>query len=528
MKKITKLLLMTAIAIGMVACSNDDNLPDAPDANAAKGNTYASISIKLPKGPSTRASSPGDYNGKGTWEGIDAIETITVFLVNETLGTIDHSTFGTDQFDAIDANGVLKPNLAVKGTPGEAVKAYVVLNGNSNVLTTLKGTTPGAFAGVYATAVEKNASDLASNDGTNDVIMMTNTVLPTAITIEANIDEATAKAGTKNSVKVEVERVVSRAIATVAEDAKSTVIPVKDAMDVKQSEITIQSVSYVVGQSNKEFFLTKKTDWKTPDAVYDHVPSATVTWDTTLFDNTGLTSLTEVKTATGGTSITQFQDALTGEGAASKFVLPVTHEVTDEINNYRKGNTTYFEVTAIFTPDAVDGGAYTEGTDVFLGMNDGKFYSTRALAEESGQKATHYKGDGATGAIMKYVLWLNPDKITAGEKATMSPTVRNQVYHAHITGFKQIGLPNNPLNPTDPNNPQPKEPGDSDYDPTDPWKPKDPTDSGYDPNNPGNENPINPIKPEDPLQTEDTYLSVQITVVPWGIHSYEIELGNDY
>lgn len=78
----------------------------------------------------------------------------------------------------------------------------------------------------------------------------------------------------------------------------------------------------------------------------------------------------------------------------------------------------------------------------------------------------------------------------------MSPTVRNQVYHAHINSFKQIGLPNNPLNPNEPDV--------------------------------FGDNPINPIKPTDPLQTEDTYLSVQITVVPWGIHSYQIDLGNDY
>jgi hypothetical protein len=478
-----------------------------PTPESLKGSTYASIAVTLPKAPSTRAL-PDDYNNLPDWEGIDSINTITVFLVNETLGTIDHSTFGTDQFDAIDANGVLKPYLAVKATPGEAVKAYVVLNGNSDVLTTLKEATPSTFNTVYETAVKKNASDLAKNEAGKDVIMMTNNVQPTATTIQPNVKEADAKTGSANTVEVKVERVVSRALATVAATAKTTAIPVNDAMNVKQSEITIQSVNYVVGQSNKEFFLTKRTDWKTPDAVYDHVPSATVTWDTTLFDNTGLTSLTEVKTATGATSITQFETALKGEGTASKFVLPVTH--LDD--NYRKGNTTFFEVIAIFTPDVVTGASYTVGDDVFLGMNDGKFYSTRALAEASGQKATHYKGDGTTGAIMKYVLWLNPNVIpgTGGStsKAKMSPTVRNQVYHAHITGFKQIGLPNNPLNPTDPNNPDPDNP--------------------TDPTIPGNFNPINPIKPTDPLQTEDTYLSVQITVLPWGIHSYEINLGNDY
>ena len=135
-----------------------------------------------------------------------------------------------------------------------------------------------------------------------------------------------------------------------------------------------------------------------------------------------------------------------------------------------------------------------------MGMKDGKFYTSRKLAEAKGQKATMYKGTGTAdgGAIMKYVLWLNPDKIpgaTAGEKASMSPTVRNQVYHAHIKGFKSIGVPNNPLNPTDPDEPL---------------------------------NPKNPIDPDDPLETEDTYLSVEITVLPWGMHSYQIDLGNDY
>lgn len=499
MKKITRLLLLAAISIGMVACSNDD-VPQTPE--SLRGTTYASIAVTLPKAPSTKTLQDDYHKLTDDWEGIDKINTITVFLVNETLGTIDHSTFGTSQFKSIQ-DGVLKPNLAVKGTPGERVKAYVVLNGNTAVLTTLKTTTPGAFAGVYAKAVAKNASDLASNDGTKDEIMMTNTVLPTAIAIEANVDEATAKAGTKNSVKVEVERVVSRAIVTVNDGATLTV-NVQNANKENKSIITIKDLKYVVGQSNKEFYMIKQKDYVTPDAVYNFVPTAenwmtAVKGDKAIFDNTGLADAkrSTVLNAKGAAVLADFSDALTGEGTASKFVLPVTHETT----NYRKGNTTFFEVIATFTPDKVDGeGTYSPGSDVFMGMNDGLFYTSKESAEAKGQKATHYKGDGNTtdgGAIMKYVLWLNPNVIpgTAGKKASMSPTVRNQVYHAHITGFKQIGLPNNPLNPDDPNDPL---------------------------------NPKNPIDPSDPLETNDTYLSVEITVLPWGIHSYEIDLGNDY
>ena len=356
---------------------------------------------------------------------------------------------------------------------------------------------------------------MGKNNGTNDVIMMTNTVKPAAISIQPNITEGEAMTGSANTFFVDVERVVSRAIATVK--AGPHIIPVLNYLGAPGtgSTITVKSVEYVVGQSNREFFLTKKAGYVTPDKVYNHVPGV---WDPTLFDNTGLAKSIAMKEATGADDIAKFNTALTTELADSKFVLPVTHEAA----NYKKGNTTYFEVTAIFTPNEVDGAAYTAGADVFLGMKDGLFYNTRVLAEAEGQKATHYKGDGTVGAIMKYVLWLNPDVTpgTAGKKAKLSPTVRNQVYHAHIKGFKSIGLPNNPINPDDPNNPQ--------VDPLDPTKPLDPTDPTYDPDIPGNENPVNPIKPTDPLETEDTYLSVEITVLKWGVHSYEINLGNDY
>ena len=181
--------------------------------------------------------------------------------------------------------------------------------------------------------------------------------------------------------------------------------------------------------------------------------------------------------------------------------------------NYRKGNTTYFEIRVVFTPTEVDGATYTynTGDKLFLGSITGRFYSTRALAQAAGETViTQYKNDGANGFITKYVTWLNPDEIpgvdeTPNVLASKSPTVRNQVYHVHVTGFKGIGVPNNPLNP----GPGPSYPGDPD-------DPKDP------------DNPKNPIDPNDPLENEETYMSVQITVLDYTVHSYDIELGIDY
>ncbi len=133
----------------------------------------------------------------------------------------------------------------------------------------------------------------------------------------------------------------------------------------------------------------------------------------------------------------------------------------------------------------------TTAATVFWGENDKKFYKTRDLAIAQGQKATEFI-DG----VMKYVLWLNPNALASTPSdlnPKVSPTVRNQVYHAHIDKFLRMGLPNNPLNPDDPD----KE-----------------------------GNPDNPINAEDPLKTDYTYLSVSVKVLPWTIHTYKYNLDD--
>lgn len=510
MRKLSKFYLMAAAALtmGFASCSSDDS-PGSQEP-VGKGSTYASLSIAFPKAAGTKAL-PNDYNENEAWKGRDVIKKITVFLYNETLGTIDYSTFSETSFEGITAEGVLNPKLAVKATPGEQVKAYVVVNDvNDKVTTMLKGKAPADFSTAFADAVAVLASDVAAYNATEskDVILMTNDVAPIAVSIAPSISEEQAKTGDTNLIKVNVQRVVSRAIVTIG-DAVTKTIDIADANGVKASTITIVGVKYGVGQSNKSFNILQKISFETPN--YTYKPG---TVDSSILDNKGLYAFSTVTPIADKTN-TNVVSALASE-TPGKFVLPVTHADA----NYVKGNTTYFEIQATFTPDKVDGAAYTAGSDVYLGMNDGKFYSTRALATASGQKATHYKGDGTAtgGAIAKYVVWLNPDVIpgTAGKLAKMSPTVRNQVYHVHITGFKTIGVPNNPLNPgipTDPN--QPVGPGN----PIDPNYPGDPNDP---------DDPNNPIDPTDPLETQDTYLSVQITVLPYTVHSYEVGLGTDY
>lgn len=505
--KLNKFFLMGAIAIGLVACTNDD-VPKT--GNGQSGDSYASVTIKFP-GTVTK-SLPGDYNDVGTWTGRDNLNDVTVFLVNTTKGVVDYNSFAKSSFNAIDANGVLTPNLALKATSGDNVRVYAVINGNSDIISTLKSTSAANFANTFAGQASKIASQVANYDGGTgkETIMMTNDVDNYVINVAPGIDETSAKTGTTNHATVQVERVVSRGMVTVAPKTDVTAWTVKAVIAGVETPIaTVTDVTYAVGQSNTKFYIMKKSTYETPDPVYTFNPAG-ADWTTnskTYFDYSGLTSFTPVQEFTYNAS--QVATPLTAE-TTSKFVLPVTHKVDAasvdaQREFYKKGNTTYFEVRAKFKPintTLADGTTYTDGQTVYWGANDSKFYSTRTLAEAQGQKATEFKN-----SVMKYVIWLNPNSLVStatDPNPKVSPTVNNQVYHAHISGFLRMGLPNNPLNP-----------GGTPGNPNDPNNPADPND----PNNPDN-----PLNPNDPLKSDYTYLSVSVKVLPWTMHSYTISL----
>lgn len=492
MKKVTNFLLIAAIFLGFAAC-NKEEVP----APRAGGKTYVGVNLAFPGTKSTRAL-PEDYNKKDTWQGRDEIKKITVYVVNESMGTVNYTDFGTASFEGIDANGFLKPTLAVQATAGHNVKVYAVVNDMNDKTAALKNTATADFDRTFKeleiTAV---AAEVATCDGgtKKETVMMTNKDDAVSMSIEDGVSQSDAINGVKNRANVEVSRVASRGIVTIGTSVMSEVIKVKNANGEETASITLKEVTYAVGQSNKKFYNMHRSDWKTPENAYSFVPSASTPWlNNTLFDYADLVSHKALQSiAYDPGDMTTVKTALAAEDF-SKFVLPVTHAD----NSYRKGNTTYFEIRCTFVPDKVDGVAPgADPSTVYLGMQDGKFYSSREKAQQAvaGQKAMQFKN-----GVMKYVLWLNPNKPynQTAEKITMSPTVRNQVYHAHISGFKEIGVPNNPLHPDDPD----------------------------DPNDP--ENPDNPIDPDDPLQTDKTYMSVSITVVPWTIHSYGVNIGNEY
>lgn len=504
---------LLALMLGLASCKNDkSNLPNDEKKTV---DTYVGVSVKFPA-PTLKSGLPDDYNKIGKWDGRDKIQTIKVYVVTDNT-VINSTTFNESAFKSI-SGGVLTPILAVEAKAGEEVKAYVVINDiKGKVTKALDALGAAEFYAEFAETVAKVTAigDVAktqakTGSGYEDIVVMTNKDKPSPLNVKANVTEEQAKDGTNNRINIEVTRVVSRGIVTMTDDSEkqkleiikkiTTIAP--DAgttvQNKKTATVTINAVDYQVTGSALQFnVLEDATTWIVPGPVYGYMPDPKdFKWTKLNPDAEGIISFKDEggwKTVTKqkGNSKDNVTAALKAEDH-SKFVLPVTHADGD----YRKGNTTMFEIRATFKaennisefPDAEVLTSYSG--DLFYGLTDGLFYSTRAKAES--MDANH---DGSSSHTKKqevkeykngemyYYIWLNPDVKYSDlkKKISKSPVVRNQVYNAHITGFKELGLT-------------------------------------------GKEE----LNPDEVLETEKTHLSVAIKVLPWTLHGYEVELGNRY
>ena len=538
MKTIHKLFLIATIALGLgfVACNDSDPVSSVDESNA---NTHVSVTLKLSTNPTSRAL-PEDYNALGEWAGKDLIKTIAVYLVDGSSVTYKSFNVGDGLEYEVTNNGteiklVPKKNEAAIRTTAGNKKVYVLINGAPEVVTHLNKTPVAEFENAYqevalklanvgnATTSTTSASKLAVKNGvTDETIVMTN-VEPKTLNVEANVTaaETITEVATKNRVSLEVERAVARVMVT----TKATTYNVPDPNTNGATTLgVVSNITWVAAQGENSLYVQRKIDWATPN--YGWVPSATgadnnfISQAGSKYDYSGL--FENYGTGFGGTTVptmatyadnavdknTQITDSLNAH-LSGKFILPTTHAVgVKSASNYKKGNTAYVLVRAQFTPsDAAyaDNGTYTANADFFVGAN-GKFYTSATNAVDPaeggvvGQTVAKYVG----GKVL-YYAWLNPDNVPDWYN---SPVLRNNIYHIHITGFKNLGTNWNPLFPEDPDNPKtPEEGGNPD--------PK-----------PGTENePPSPIDPEDPLTTPETWMSVDVKVLPWKVHSYGVDLG---
>ena len=526
------ILGVLAIGLGLTSCSSDDSLSSSTAKE--KGDTYVAISLTMPSSSSTRATNSNqDYNDIGQWVGKDEIKTVDIYLDDGTSVTDYPFTVGGSTNDGYSItkdnnNIVLKPKTAIKTTAGNK-SVYVVINTNDKIKTALSNATASTFADVYKTSalslsnsgtstpVSTSASNLIGTPTTSgdDVIAMTN-ASDVNINVVSGITEAQTLADPdpQNRAKVQVQRAVGRVMVTTAD----TSYPVTSDPTSTTKGLTIgtiSNISWVLAQGENSLFVQQNSAFTTPNSTW--VPASDyITNAGNKYDYSGLFENYDATTKFGGTTVPTLaaykHPTAAGIGDSSvlngKFILPTTHTYGPDVTTtgYRKGNTPYVLIRAKFTPAAfADGGSQNTDGTFYLGAN-GKYYTTAANAVDpsksgvSGQTVAKYVG----GKVL-YYAWVNPDQIPGWLN---SPVLRNNIYHIHITGFKTIGTNWNPLYPEDPEHPTPLNP--------DP-KPKPGTGEPTE--------PVNPIDPKDPLTTPETSMSVDVTILPWQVHSYKVDLG---
>ena len=528
MKKLKTIFMLVMIAIGLtfVSCS-DDNVSAGTETNT--GNTNVAVSLSLSLGNSGTRALPGDYNYVGQWAGNDEVKTVDIYLVDATKATVSHTTFDVTAGDytvsaATDGSKtvLLTPKKAIKTTAG--VKAvYAVINASTDItnalnVATIKTTALALANSGSSTTVSTSASKVAGVVNSKDVIAMTNSedvilnVQPN-ITSKQTLDAAAGDA-TLNRVGVKVERASARVMVTTDQTK----------YDVKSGNVvvgTVSDITWVLAQGENSLFVQHKADYMTPnyawkpetDSVYYKNAGGKYDYSGLFENNTNKKGGTDVPTLADYANVSKDPDAIGDKSILDgKFILPTTHTFgIGNLSSYKKGNTAYVLVRAKYTPKTyADGGtASTDGT-FYLGAN-GKYYTTSANADNPAKGGvTNQTVAKYVGGKVLYYAWVNPD---ANPNWYNSPVLRNNIYHIHITGFKTIGTNWNPLYPEDPEHPN--GPGNTPLNP-DP-KPK--------PGSGEPTEPVNPIDPTDPLTTPETWMSVDVTILPWQVHSYGVDLG---
>ncbi|MDR0907575.1 MAG: Mfa1 family fimbria major subunit [Rikenellaceae bacterium] len=483
MKKVTTTLLLATL---LSACSKE---PTQQTPLVEGASTYVGFAIKydnalLAGGHPVTRSADDDYNSIGTYEGRDLISTIDLYLSSPDGTFLQSQRFEaeTDLTYTYDAAGLqlIKAKSPIKTTPGNKI-ATVIINSarplmatqpdddqTITVSTSLPFTSIGAFVDNDGERILKTSFSGKSAE----------TAIAEGVTVEG------VQAGA-NIITLDVTRLISRVIVTKTADMESTTT----------LDGTFSDISYAIGQcalTTYVFPQTDDTEYKSWG--YDFVPDGNYLAEATKYYHYD-DLLTPIAVPNNlNTTADNMANLVNYEG---KLLLENTHLAGSDASSskYKKGNTTYILVSTVFTPNPSmikDGGALTDGT-FYVGDTDGQLYSSIAAAQDVSTGSYNQQVRTYTGGKVLYYVWLNPDNVA---HTMNSPVVRNNIYQINIAGIHKLGVNWNPLNPSV-NNPDPKPEGNE---------------------------PPSPIVPTDPLSLDDTYMSVDIEVKNWTVHSYDVTL----
>ena len=531
---------MVAMLLFGAASCQDKNSGIDPD-TLETGTTYMSLVLDLSQSIDelrlTRAEDDDVHNPAGEWEGRDLIKNVDVYILHPSRGTIQVQTVTEITPPAPGQDGIYAtPAWAVQ--PGTGRSIYVVVNNDGLIKTQLNAAATGsapdkiaAFEAAYKAAYEYTLDTYAKEEGAplKDVILMSGQPLR-GVQMKAGVtaEQATINSGTpisldKNQFALTVRRSAAR-VAVTKDPAITTEAPISDGVNTYG---TLKNLKWTYGQFEKKTYLlwndsatvisgdtklhytTKSPNWGYVPTVADYTTQAQAKYDYSLVND--LSKLKAINALTGNTpSVTN----IITDGNM-QFINETTHQygpesqqtIGQKLTGYRKGNTAYVMIEAVFTPvpevwATGEQGSYIEGNDLFYNMTNGKFYASETNAKNAVIGTYTPPKDGLIkypGGKVYYFAWLNPDGVDPAtgfkpDKVFNSPVIRNNIYHINVTGFKKLGFSGNPYNPyPGPTNPIPVDP-DEDV----------PT-------------------PDELLKTVETYMAAQITVVNWGVHTYNVQ-----
>lgn len=498
-QKVWSFLMAFFLLAGFTACNNEDDVKQPEEVQ--KGTTYMSLSLSLPKQSKLRAADDPNYNYVGQYSGVTVIDHLDIYLLSgDGQVTLDQRRLLASNQDFAfnsnpDGSDLIQLAQPFKTTPGDK-QLVVVINCPHDLMTTVPDTnylyTLSSTLPLSSLARVDSSTTVTTPDGLTiygDVLVLSGkTSQP--FTILDGISAQEVISSGKNTIDIDVTRIPSRAIVTTTAPANV----VSNGVTLG----TISNITYSVAQGTNQVYLFPHTnaDNSTYTWGYDYVPGPTVDYATlaaTYYDYSDLLNPLPVPAKPANDNYMYLP---------GKFLLENTHLSGADLSStrYRKGNTPYILIRATFTPDPAQiahNETLTNGT-FYIGAIDGKIYASIATAQDYTLGVQNQPVSTYTNGKVLYYVWLNPDNI---QKPVNSPVIRNNIYHVNISSFKSIGANWNPLIPPGPNTPHNPDPQ---------------------PNGPEPQNP--PVDPTDPLSSTDTYMTVEVTVLMWTVHTYEIDL----
>ncbi|MDO5663796.1 MAG: Mfa1 family fimbria major subunit [Bacteroidia bacterium] len=495
--KLNKLFLIGAIALGLVACNNEEEIP-TPE---TEGKYFVSVAFTLSSPQTaTRANSINPDSQEGTTDetSLANASVLVVALKSSDKSYAASQVFPISAFTGTATAGQYIPKEEAALPVAELVDYDVwVVTGPQTLLDNLKtefDAAPAKLTGKTVTTA-LTITDVSALTSAQAFVMSSRsfdntTPTPAAITAVAKAQDTKA-AAVASRAKVLLDRLVAKA--TVKVDA---------AFASTNSSFTATVSGWTLEQGKPQMY-----------TVMQDKSTANTAKPATIDDNdwnptSPVVALMNFDTSWGNTPAAFTKVGFVGAEIKSAPCLYTTENTNTYVNNtngsanYQLGNTTYALIQVKIQPAAL----YTDETNTttvnpntdgtfYYGLATHKFYTTAAAAEVvNGVNTDNTKAGYYTyvAGMAYYPVWIGQQQ----DNEAYAPVVRNHAYNLNIMSIIALNKPYDPINPANPKAPA---------NPADPANPNDGT------NNPD----PTPVVPTDPIVSITKYIAAELQVMPW-------------